>query len=622
MSVRNQGKTHEWQPETIERAPIYRNTVNVGVQTVLRESSVQTDPWAPDYIYSGPRPEVLEISHLTFENNLLPPGQRTVELIKKVRKRREFEKQLPPVVDEKSFNERVDFLAGKDVEDWDDRKKDIEATQEEHLDQLRAALEKRQLLRDQHRAKRLASVHNALLVQKEEASNKIKRNRIAAMRRLAGQRKKDLLAGATPSSQAKGSHPSRRDVIHEFACHTSRFHAARMRDGVCPPLFKGTVTLPGTVLKTTEDLIDFSAGLPAELMIRQSTMGRTKKDLKKLINIEFEDISLGDALVPPPGMTLAEHKAQLAIIRGKRRQKGKKQGAAATQPTPAAQPAQQLKEAEEEEEKAKKSVDPHTQKKIDDAVRYIQAVVRGRAEQLRMAIGCAQRISLVRELLVRQRIHEEEERQEEELKQVEESKGGRWRDRSEEKEEDKIHIGRGEFVTIEKEHGDAEKLGQLLAAMDIDTLRRREHARMALLVKLTELQRVRREAAEVGRRSRELEAREKARVRYEQLMLIHRSSANMFLDVVVRNTVNKEAKRKAESEAEQIAAAVDSAECEAEKRFEGRPADAVRDLVQSLLYMQIDRLQVKKNVRSEQKKYLHAAKTALGPILDKIESKK
>jgi hypothetical protein len=64
------------QQKTMEEAKFEEeieepSTKDAGVQTVLRESEAQTDPYTPDYrVREGENPEVLTLSHLTWGHGL------------------------------------------------------------------------------------------------------------------------------------------------------------------------------------------------------------------------------------------------------------------------------------------------------------------------------------------------------------------------------------------------------------------------------------------------------------------------------------------------------------------------------------------------------------------------
>lgn len=136
-----------------------------GVQTVYRENDVQTDPYSPDYyIPDGiPEPEILKLQGLTFQNGGLPAGKEEVELVQRLRRRREIEAALPQGNDDASIEERFRKLHALEEEEWRDRETHVEHLQGRRLDRIKASLMEREAAREEANKERLANVKQQYL---------------------------------------------------------------------------------------------------------------------------------------------------------------------------------------------------------------------------------------------------------------------------------------------------------------------------------------------------------------------------------------------------------------------------------------------------------------------------
>ncbi|KAL0228120.1 hypothetical protein RCL1_004263 [Eukaryota sp. TZLM3-RCL] len=115
-------------------------TRSIGLMTDYREADIQTDPFTPDYVIkSENEPEVLTLTSLTY-NKGLPAGKAEVELIINARKRRALEQSLP-----KDFKQCIKILSQRDAEDWNQRELAIKRVQDAEIDQLEAQLYQRNL---------------------------------------------------------------------------------------------------------------------------------------------------------------------------------------------------------------------------------------------------------------------------------------------------------------------------------------------------------------------------------------------------------------------------------------------------------------------------------------------
>lgn len=87
------------------------------------------------------------LQHLTYGKGL-PASMEEVNLIHKLREKRAFEKSLPEITDEASFQLRKKMLEERELKEWEAREEEMKKEQEERLavlmKNLRARDEKQQ----------------------------------------------------------------------------------------------------------------------------------------------------------------------------------------------------------------------------------------------------------------------------------------------------------------------------------------------------------------------------------------------------------------------------------------------------------------------------------------------
>lgn len=131
--------------------------VTAGVQTLQRENEAQTDPYSPDYYIpdGAPTPEVLSLQNLTYQNGALPAGREEVQLIQRLRRRREVEAGLPTGTDAASVEARYTVLHELEEQEWAEREEHVGQLQQRRLDRLKASLAARETAREDANRERL-----------------------------------------------------------------------------------------------------------------------------------------------------------------------------------------------------------------------------------------------------------------------------------------------------------------------------------------------------------------------------------------------------------------------------------------------------------------------------------
>lgn len=134
--------------------------VTQSVQTLQRENEAQTDPYSPDYYIpdGAATPEVLSLQGLTYQNGGLPAGRDEVQLIQRLRRRREVEAALPTGSDANSVAARYTVLHELEEKEWAEREDHVAQLQERRLDRLKESLQARESAREDANRERLERI--------------------------------------------------------------------------------------------------------------------------------------------------------------------------------------------------------------------------------------------------------------------------------------------------------------------------------------------------------------------------------------------------------------------------------------------------------------------------------
>ena len=99
---------------------------NMATQTDYRDGEAQTDPYSPEYVVKpGTQPELLTIGMLAYGRGL-PVGLAEVEMIERLRAKRAWEAQLPPLNDPTQWDKRLRMMTEMERSEWLFREKEIQ----------------------------------------------------------------------------------------------------------------------------------------------------------------------------------------------------------------------------------------------------------------------------------------------------------------------------------------------------------------------------------------------------------------------------------------------------------------------------------------------------------------
>ncbi|CAL7946254.1 unnamed protein product [Xylocopa violacea] len=194
---------------------------NVGTQTDYRDSESQTVPWEPPYkIKSGYKPEVLSIAHLTW-NHGLQIGLHELEVINRMRRKREWEKTLPPMDTSASIKKRAAMINAMEVDEWAFRESEIQSIlnyRQELMDEITKSREYKKQESIQDRFDRLVIL---LSTRRDKEINSIRHKLRRELRKLY-------------KRHQEKNKPFKRDIIKEHADPSSQLYAPQMRYGEHP----------------------------------------------------------------------------------------------------------------------------------------------------------------------------------------------------------------------------------------------------------------------------------------------------------------------------------------------------------------------------------------------------
>ncbi|CAH0546376.1 unnamed protein product [Brassicogethes aeneus] len=200
-----------------------KTQINVATNTVYSNAEAQTEPWEPPYKIIGEgEPEVLLLSFLKWGEGL-PAGQHEIELIERARMKRAWEKAIKPnVADEQSMNQLKEYLEALELDEWAFREKEIQEIQDMRMELLQKMLEEVH----ENSKKRSQSKLNSIIERTiAEKNRKLEKLRNGAKRDL---RKLGLAARGINQRYHKVN------IIDEHVDFKSEIYAPMMRHGEHP----------------------------------------------------------------------------------------------------------------------------------------------------------------------------------------------------------------------------------------------------------------------------------------------------------------------------------------------------------------------------------------------------
>ncbi|KAG5880181.1 hypothetical protein JTB14_001671 [Gonioctena quinquepunctata] len=160
------------------------------METDYRDSSAQTDPWEPPYkIIGNGNPEILKLSFLNWGSGL-PAGMHEVRLIERARMRASWEKAIEPdIKNDQSLEHFRDYLEALERDEWAFREQEITEIQElrmQLLEKMLNEIHEKSQTRAELKMKNFAAKKEA---EKMEQLTKIRKKTARELRKLETQRR-------------------------------------------------------------------------------------------------------------------------------------------------------------------------------------------------------------------------------------------------------------------------------------------------------------------------------------------------------------------------------------------------------------------------------------------------
>jgi hypothetical protein len=537
--------------------------LTVGTQTLYRESEAQTNPYSPEVLVApGQDPEVLTLTHLQFGAGL-PASRLEIEIIERTRQKRIFDNMLPPPTDEYGYMLRASLMEEQEFREWGEREKKIKDLQDARLKLLVEAL--------QGREEKIATRHSdkveRLRKMKEEERDRVlattQRKRVQVLRKMFKERQK--------ASSFHDGKSRKRDVIAEYADFTSTVYAPLLREGNIPDTKTARIEVQPADLSSYAGLVQLEKSLPASTFkVKIEAPGEDPAKRKDPIEIALS-ATLGKLTKEAAGEG----------VPGEERD-GKKKVARAIFERP-------------ETPRVKEDVLPE-EEQLAAAVLLLQRILRGRARQNVMFEGKEKRLDLINELRAAE-LWDAASTTEGERKAV-----AAMRERSME-------------ANLESVVGSV--VSETLDQLSKELLRFQEERRIAAMVKLAERDRRLRQAQESGRRQAEERLRDREDKMFRQMMNVHQTTVDSYLEEVLTTTVDQAAKSRALTEARIKASEVNQVVDRLEHTYQDEQA-TVRELVSSFLLPHVQRDQLQRRLKVEEQRFSRAALEGLDKSLSEV----
>eukprot|EP00667_Euglena_gracilis_P004474 EG_transcript_4495 len=467
-------------------------------QTDYRENECQTDPFTPDYyVEDGRNPEVLAIMTLTHEEGL-PAGLAEVEMIDRIRRRRDVELSLPQGSDDASMKERLEKLEALEHQEWDEREAHIQRLQEQRLKKTAAAILRREARREEASAERIETTHQAKVDETMKLKGQFEARRQKAKRMLER-------AHANPTKKVP-----KRDIIDDHARYgtrgkmvetkalTEKLHAANY--DVRPTLLsfpEGIGELERTEAPRIQRLKKADVTAPADVLTEELPTQYQKRLARQVVkDLDFANLTILKAKESSAGGTNIQdlYRATPRLIRPD---------------TPTL-----VLEGDEEEEK-------------EEALVLLQRLLRGRAVQNDFFEGKERCHGLIEELQAAQKAKETEHRY---MPQID----------AEKTKEEQQRVADGVIDAIQ---GDI-----VYSAMDYlfkELIRQREAAKFERLRMEAETTRHLREEQEEKNRAAEERLREREEEQFRQVQRINDYTIHTYLTGLLGSCIDYAAYRTA-----------------------------------------------------------------------------
>lgn len=261
----------------------------VGCQSEYRIQSAQTYPWMPDAVIRNANgtqeppetPEIVYVADLLREDRIsCMPGVYEAELVTRARKRRAWERSLPPIATQEDFERRRAVLEAFEWESWIGRENRIEYCQRLRLGIVQRLMQERQTKQSSDCMARAETSKQRLEAERDKKLLKLRSEHRRRQRRL----------DAVHNGVQMKWRPS--DVITEHIDPSSVLYAPPMRFGKHPRQrhFEPSSTLYVATMDAVNLQEDKVIKLPAKSS--RKTANEELKELYVILQVEFRRLCI------------------------------------------------------------------------------------------------------------------------------------------------------------------------------------------------------------------------------------------------------------------------------------------------------------------------------------------
>ncbi|KAG2378159.1 hypothetical protein C9374_008781 [Naegleria lovaniensis] len=584
-------------------------TREVGTQSIYRESEAQTMPYFPEVksrsknkmaenggiekdhatIHEKDLPDYMKMDSLFFEDGR-QGGQITedhIKIVDRTRRRKQVEDQIKnigPNVGEDEFKRRVQMLKELEMIEWKEREEEIAQMQDRQIEHVRAKLEVREQIREMKSASKL-----------EKRIQKIKQDAEEKLKQLEKKKRKHIRRTIKKYDNPENK-LERRDILFEYAFPASKTYAPLLRDGQVSALNTIAYEIRPALLTDPLGVEEVQMNQVNKFLIKESKYMDKALPIKDKTGSVIVEPSKTISNVDRVEKVVKEH-LQLAIHDLEKSktvndvQDRVKQVKDMYKSTPRiVRPPTPTLEIFEEAETDVVADD------IENAVVFIQKLLRGRSAQEEFYEGKERSIELIKEL---QAV--------EEIKQKEREKA-----KSQVFKEQKRRQNMDQTREIVMENLQGKLISNALDFLSKELIRQEELKRVKQLVEFAEKERSQREQEESKRRQAEEEERHRREQLQAETIQIHNDTVSTFLQELFNSCSVKLAERQAHQDVlrERL-----SEQAQRERNVVTPEEGHIKDLVRSFLLPQVKREMLKKKIDTNQSKYLHASHSSLFNVL-------
>uniref|UniRef100_A0A8C0J0W3 Cilia- and flagella-associated protein 91 n=1 Tax=Chelonoidis abingdonii TaxID=106734 RepID=A0A8C0J0W3_CHEAB len=532
------------------RSPTSRT---LGTQTDYRDGEAQTDPYSPEYVVPlGSIPELLTLATLTWGRGL-PAGQAEVEMIERAREKRAWEATLPPLSDLSQTEKRRKMMDDMERKEWTFREQEIEKLQDVRLEVLKKLLRRREEDQNEVDVNRLDTHWFNRQQDKEERVRKIKHEHIKAMRKL-------IAKGKNVEGKLE-----RRDVIRDYTDYASQPYGPLSRIGYFPDNHSERYVVKNHFLNTYEGLLELEASLPHSVTQPQTKAPKPKTTttkegfIKRTSRLDMELAQVHQALLEKKNK-VKEPKKPLHFLQK------------ITKPVPRPLTPILLR--------------PSTVSWIFLEVFTVNPMFEGKEK----------RLELIRELRTTHALQEDGKLLKKAEKQVTLAL-----QRQRDLHEHKLSLVENHLARIE-----GRALVNMFDFLSKELVRLQEERRIHAFAMLAERQRRIQEAEESGRRQVEERRRREEDEIFKQVVKVHQSTVDSYLEDVILNSMESTAEEQAREEIQKVAVEINDIAYEMESRRTClQSEEIVAELVYGFLIPELQKISVKEKGKEANTEEFH-----------------